>query len=343
MSTYSLTLDGTGTTVPGRAGQSLLDAFLAQGVAMPYNCRSGECGECVARLVSGQVHELPGADPATYTDAMRADGQILTCLCYPRSDLVLRVPLRDHAAPRIRDFDAVIERVEWHGARTAQVVLRCPETIAFSAGQYFEWWAPGATTPRSYSASNPPGSERLEFLVRIYPGGQISERLKRRELASGDILTLRGPFGTYEFAMADSLPAIFVAGGTGIAPAKSIVSAALAAHCARPLHVFHGARDRSELQCSQDLAALARQHPRLQFVPVLSDEPLASDWTGARGTVVDALAAGLGDAFGAQAYLCGPPAMIDQAIDVLERRGVVRSDIYCDKFVPALNAGAPQP
>lgn len=338
---YSLTLDGSGTTVQGRAGQSVLDAFLASGVAMPYNCRSGECGECVARLVSGQVHELPGADPATYTDAMRAEGRILTCMCYPRSDIAISVPLRDHAPPRIRDFDAVIERVAWHGERTAQVVVRCPQAIEFCAGQYFEWWAPGAQTPRSYSASSAPGSDRLEFLVRIYPGGQISERLTRRELAAGDVLTLHGPFGTYEFTMADSLPAIFVAGGTGIAPAKSIVAAALAANCARPLHVFHGARDSSELQCSRDLEVLAKQHPQLRFVPVLSDEPVESDWTGARGTVVDALAAGLGDAFGAEAYLCGPPAMIDKAVCVLERRGVMRSDIYCDKFVPALEAAAP--
>ncbi len=333
---YSLTLAGTDTTVQGRAEQSVLDACLGSGIAMPYNCRSGECGECVARLVNGQVHELPGADPATYTDAMRADGQILTCMCYPRSDLAISVPLRDHAAPRIREFDAVIEHVTWHGARTAHVAMRCPEAIEFSAGQYFEWWVPGATTPRSYSASNAPGSDALEFLVRIYPGGQVSARLTRRELAAGDILTLRGPFGTYEFAADHGLPAIFVAGGTGIAPVKAIVAAALAADSARPLHVFYGARDSAEVACADEFAILARRHKQLRFVPVLSDEPADTGWTGARGTVVDALTAGIVDAFGAEAYLCGPPAMIDKAIAVLEQRGVMRSDIYCDKFVPAL-------
>lgn len=334
---YSLLLDGSDQPVRGQADQSVLDACLTQGLAMPYNCRSGECGECVARLVSGQVHELPGADPATYTDAMRRDGLILTCLSFPRSDLQLAVPLRDHASPQIREFDAVFERIAWFGERTAHVVVRTPEAIDFRGGQYFEWFAPGGGTARSYSAANAPGSDRLEFLVRIYPGGKVSAMLKRNELAPGDVVTLRGPFGTYEFSPTDSLDAVFVAGGTGIAPVISIVEAALAASSTRQMSVFYGARDQAELRCTEAFAARVQRHANVRFVPVLSEEPADSGWTGARGTVVDALAT-LGDQFGAVAYLCGPPVMVDKATALLERRGVMHSDIHCDKFVPAHEA-----
>src|SRR3546814_6684194 len=58
--------------------------------SLEYNCRSGECGECIATLVSGTVKELPGADPAIFNDGHRAEGKILACMCYPQSDLVLR-------------------------------------------------------------------------------------------------------------------------------------------------------------------------------------------------------------------------------------------------------------
>jgi NAD(P)H-flavin reductase/ferredoxin len=340
---HAIVLEGVDDAVPGRPEQSVLDACLAQGLAMPYNCRSGECGECVARLLEGRVHELPGADPATYTEAMRQDGLILACLCFPRSDLRIAVPLRDHASPQIHQFDAVIERVQWHGGRTAQVTVRCPQPVDFRGGQYFEWFPPGGGAPRSYSAANAPGSERLQFLVRLYPGGKVSAMLQRHELAAGDVVTLRGPFGTYEFANDDPMAAVFVAGGTGLAPVLSIVEAALAAGSRRPLRVFYGARDAAEVRCGDALTALAARHPgQLHYVPVLSDEPADSAWTGARGTVVEALEApgALGDLFGASAYLCGPPAMVDKASALLEARGVMRSDISCDKFVPAHEAAA---
>jgi NAD(P)H-flavin reductase/ferredoxin len=333
---YTLTFQGTDRRVPLRREQSLLDACLTEGVSLPYNCRSGECGECIARLVCGETHELPGADPAVYDDQMRASGLVLTCMCYPRSDVTLEVAMRSGDVPQIREFDAVVERVTWYGERTAHVSVRCPAPVPFRGGQYFEWNAPGTGRARSYSAANVPGGTTIEFLVRIYPGGRISAMLKRHELAAGDVLSLRGPFGTYAFGADDPGTAIFVAGGTGLAPVLSIVESALAASPSpRPMAVFFGARDRAELQSARRLEEAAARHPALQFVPVLSEEPADSPWTGRRGMVVEALRETLGDQFGAQAYLCGPPAMVDSAIPVLERCGLARSDIYCDKFVPA--------
>ncbi|HEY9223437.1 MAG TPA: 2Fe-2S iron-sulfur cluster binding domain-containing protein [Variovorax sp.] len=338
---YTLNLESSTLSVPLAPEQSLLDACLTHGVALPYNCRSGECGQCVARLVCGSTHELPGADPATYTDAMRASGLVLTCMSYPRSDILLDVPAIQSDQPQIREFDAVIDSVRWFGARTARVIVRSADPVPFRGGQYFEWHAPGAGRARSYSAANVPGGNLIEFLVRIYPGGRISKLLQRHELAAGDVLSLRGPFGTYAFAPEEPGTAIFIAGGTGLAPVASIVQSALVGGApGRPLAVFFGARDQAELESARSLQEAACRVPSLQFVPVLSDEPDGSAWTGRRGMVVDALRETLGDQFGAQAYLCGPPAMVDAAIPILERCGLARSDIYCDRFVPAVSEEA---
>ncbi|WP_151447092.1 2Fe-2S iron-sulfur cluster-binding protein [Lacisediminimonas profundi] len=334
---FSLVVEGTDKAVQAGADESLLDACLSRSVPLPYNCRSGECGECLARLVSGEVHELPGADPAVYSDAMRSEGMILTCMCFARSDVVISVPLRDGGDPRITEFDAVIENVTWFDERTAKVLMRCPAPVEFRSGQYFEWLVPGTSGPRAYSAANACGSSHLEFLVRVHPGGEISSRLKRHELASGDVVSLRGPYGAYAFNPRDDGNALFVAGGTGLAPVKSIVEAALQARSTRPMVVFYGARNRSELQCAQALSQWAAEHRQLRFVPVLSEEPADSAWTGRRGTVIDAMKEELGESFGAQAYLCGPPVVIELATALLERQGVFRADIYCDKFVPAMS------
>src|SRR3546814_14203254 len=93
MSRYQIKVSETDISTIAAEGVSVLDACLEGGVALEYNCRSGECGECIATLVSGTVKELPGADPAIFNAGHRAEGKILACMCYPQSDLVLSTRL----------------------------------------------------------------------------------------------------------------------------------------------------------------------------------------------------------------------------------------------------------
>lgn len=337
---YSLTLEGAPGSLGLPANRTILDGCLDQGVPVPYNCRSGECGECAAQLVSGRIQELPGADPAIYTPAMREAGMILTCMCFPASDLHIRVPLRGGDAPPIRTFDSIVVDVAWFGDRSARVTLRVDEPVAYQAGQYFEWHLPGLAAPRSYSAANAPGTRTLEFLVRLHEHGGVSQLLQRGELAAGDVLTLKGPFGSYEADPQDDRPLILVAGGTGLAPVKCIAEDLVARGSRRPVKIFFGARDRDELGYTRTLQDLAQATSTVEFTAVLSHEPATSPWAGPRGLVIDALEAMPGDAFGAQAYLCGPPAMFNAAIALLERLGVAHEDIHCDKFAPAGSRGA---
>src|SRR3990172_2650856 len=84
-----------------RSNQNLLDSCILARIPVAYNCRSGECGECIAKLCTGEVEELPGADPAVFSDTDRAEGKILLCMCFPRSAVLLDVRLRSDA-PAIR-------------------------------------------------------------------------------------------------------------------------------------------------------------------------------------------------------------------------------------------------
>ncbi len=334
---YCLRFQGRDTVVPLEPGRTLLDACLSGRVPLAYNCRSGECGECAVRMVQGQVHEMPGADPAIFTQAMRDAGQVLTCMTFPRSDIVLDVPQGMAQQPQIHDFDAVVQRVTWFGDRTVQVTVRRPEAVQFVGGQYFEWHVPGIDRPRLYSAANAPDGPTIEFLVRIHPGGGVSDKLRRGEIDAGDVLPLRGPFGSYAFEAAAPGPAVFVAGGTGLAPVRAIVLDALAQRAGdRRITVFFGARDQAELAAARELEQAVQRHRNLSYVPVLSHEPADSGWSGLRGLVTDVLERSLGDQFGAQAYLCGPAPMVEAALPLLQACGLDRSDIHCDKFVPAV-------
>lgn len=77
-------------TVNAPAGISLLRTMEQNGIAAPAHCRSGECGWCHSRLVSGQVYTPRSIDGRREADLLY--GYIHPCCAFPLSDLVLEVP-----------------------------------------------------------------------------------------------------------------------------------------------------------------------------------------------------------------------------------------------------------
>lgn len=69
------------------AGESILTAALAAGVALPYSCRAGRCATCKARLVSGDIEYPDGRLPPGIVASEAAKGEVLLCQARPRSDL----------------------------------------------------------------------------------------------------------------------------------------------------------------------------------------------------------------------------------------------------------------
>lgn len=316
-----------------RSDQTLLDGCIQAGIPAPYNCRSGECGECVAKLLSGEVYEMPGADPAIFNDVDRAAGKVLLCMCFPRSPVALDVPLHaDQPAIKPSIVNTMVERMARVTPTTFSVRVETPGVVEYRAGQCFEWIVPGIKPNRIYSAANRPGESAIEFHVRIYPGGKIGDYLAN-SVSPGQSLQLLGPFGQFGLSASNWRPAVCIAGGTGLAPIHAILEEAFAQGDHRDIHFFYGARCQEELYCLDTLQRWAREIPTFTFTPVLSDEPADSDWTGARGLVSDIVAERLQDAFGLEAYVCGPAAMIDAAVAVLESAGLSENDIHADRFV----------
>ena len=73
--------------------------------------------------------------------------------------------------------------------------------------------------------------------------------------------------------------------------------------------------------------------PDFRFVPALSEAWADQNgWTGETGLITDVVDRLEGDVSEVEAYLCGPPPMVDAAIALLERKGVPESHIHFDKF-----------
>jgi len=335
---YAITVAGIDAPLLCRGDQTILDAALTSDLPLPYQCRSGECGNCIATMTVGSVHEMPGADPAVFDDRDRQLGRILTCNSLPESNLTIEIPLRDGTgvAP-VETINAMVESVEWVTPSIAAVDLSTPWPVRYAAGQYFEWVLPGISPNRNFSAANAWGTDRLRFHVRDYAGGQVSTYV-RNTLYPGEIVQIVGPYGRFgwppENTASAATPAILVAGGTGLAPIRAMLDEHFSSGSIRPVRLFYGARSGDELYCLQDMADWADANANFAFIPVLED-PAGSPVMAQAGRVTDALALMLGTCTNSEAFLCGPPAMIDAAIEILVEAGVAQADIHFDKFVPA--------
>jgi propane monooxygenase reductase subunit len=179
--------------------------------------------------------------------------------------------------------------------------------------------------------ANAPGEpDRLEFMIKLYEGGRFSGLLANGSgIAVGDELTCRGPFGM--FTLRDSSPRrlVFIAGGAGMAPILSLLRSMAEKGTERPAIFYYGARTEDDLFALDEIERLCGELPNLTFVPALSEE---EGWDGESGLITDVVDRLEDDLADVDAYLCGPPPMVDAAIALLERRGTPESHIYFDRF-----------
>jgi CDP-4-dehydro-6-deoxyglucose reductase/ferredoxin-NAD(P)+ reductase (naphthalene dioxygenase ferredoxin-specific) len=204
----------------------------------------------------------------------------------------------------------------------------------FAAGQYARLTF-GERRPRDYSMASCPDDPLLEFHVRYASAGGASAYVAR-ELRIGDGVWVEGPFGEAWLRRDHRGPILAIAGGSGLAPIKSIVETAVRAGLRQPMHVYFGARDEDDIYLEQHFRELAALHPGLRFVPVLS-EP-AGQTERRVSTVVAAVAADIRSFAGMKAYLAGPPAMVEAGVLLLRAAGLPAADIHADPFYPMADA-----
>jgi CDP-4-dehydro-6-deoxyglucose reductase/ferredoxin-NAD(P)+ reductase (naphthalene dioxygenase ferredoxin-specific) len=198
----------------------------------------------------------------------------------------------------------------------------------FSAGQYASVTFPGLPA-RDYSMANRPDEPGLEFHIRRLAGGAVTPFVAKR-LKVGDKIKVFGPHGTSYLRERHTGPILALAGGSGLAPIKSVVETALASSATQPIHLYFGVRDERDLYLEDHFKKLAARHKNLAFVPVLSEPSKATKRR--TGFLADAVRQDFETLDGAKAYLAGPPIMVETAVAALEALGLRRQDCHADAF-----------
>jgi len=338
MAEYNITLMPFSRRFVCRDNETILAAALRQGINLRYGCRQGGCGTCKALAVAG---DLDQSDASTFAlmDFERDQGYALLCSAYPLSDVTLELAdydlsELDEAVGQIREYQAVVRDVAFvtHDIVDVQLALVEPASMNFTAGQYVEGLVPQTNEWRAYSMANPPSqSGVLEFLVKLIPDGLASSYVGNK-LKLGEHVTISGPYGRFHLRK-EPRPALFVAGGAGLAPILSILREMAETRDPRPSIFFYGARRRRDLFFLDELYGFENRLPDFRFVPALSETAPDDEWEGETGLITDVVARKVPDASGWQSYLCGSGPMIDAALPVLERSGIGLRNCFYDKFL----------
>ncbi|HCW17184.1 2Fe-2S iron-sulfur cluster-binding protein [Achromobacter sp.] len=317
------------TTLAAHDGQSILETALQNGIAYPHGCRSGRCGSCKSRLIEGQVEMLPHSRFAL-TDEDKAGGLILACRAVPKTDVAVAwVMAEGDADPApAQTLQGVVVSIDDLTHDIKRFRIR-PDggALAFSAGQYADIGF-GELPSRSYSMANRPGDPELEFHIRRVPGGAVSD-YAHTVVKVGDRVALEAPRGASHLREHHGGPMLCIAGGSGLAPIKSIVDTALAHGARQAIHIYFGARTERDLYLVDYFEALARQHANLVFTPVLSQARTPSR---RQGVVTQAVAEDLRNLANWKAYIAGPPPMVDAAMEIVFAQGMKPEDVHADVF-----------
>ncbi len=331
------TLQPLNKTIEVPSDQTLLQAALNQDITFPHHCTVGTCGNCKCKLLNGNVRAVLDFS-YTLSEAEINDGFILACQSMLKDDVEIEIDVSD-AVPNfpIETFHGVVKETKMLTHDIMEVSVELDRPISFSAGQFADIGLEGFERHRSYSFASTPvaeGTTELKFHVRHVSGGSYTDWLFSED-RTNERFELHGPTGNFWLRPADA-PILCIAGGSGMAPIKSILEDALTKGINRPVTYLFGAREQRDLYCLDEMQALKEQWlNRFNFIPVLSEEAEDSSWKGMRGLVTDFInddATGISLAE-CHAYLCGPPGMIDAALIKLEKNNVNIEQIHYDKFL----------
>jgi Na+-transporting NADH:ubiquinone oxidoreductase subunit NqrF len=332
--TFEVTLEPSGKVITVREGQTILDAAIRNGIQVDYGCRHGSCSACKCQIIEGDYEIMDRVSEYSLLSFERDEGFTLMCSTIPESDLVIEVEEEESDLPfySVHDFEAeVVEnKLCTQDIHMIKLKLQEPLEIPYASGQFFEFDIQGLEDTRAYSLANKYQEDQiLEFHIKRVQNGKGSNYMC--DLKPGDTVTGSGPYGKMHLRNRDR-DLIFVAGGSGMAPIKSLIEELLSDSFDREVWFFYGARAKRDLYLVDEWLELEKQHPNFHFIPALSQPEPDDEWEGETGFIADILSRKLNEMVGMDAYLCGPPIMIETACDALYKGGVKGTDISYDEF-----------
>lgn len=356
------------------AGGKLLQTLAANNIFLSSACGGGgTCAQCKCKITDGGGEMLP-TEASHFTKGEAREGWRLSCQAPVKQDMVVEVPeevfgvkkwettvvSNPNMATFIKELTLALPEGESVNFRAGGYVqLECPPyEINFSdfdiEDQYRGDWehfgffnlkaVNKENTIRAYSMANYPQEKGVvKFNIRIATPPPRTEGINPGIMSSyvfnlkpGDKVTVYGPFGEF-FAKDTDAEMVFVGGGAGMAPMRSLIFDQLKRlHSKRKMSFWYGARSLRELFYQEDYDMLAAENDNFVWHVAMSDPQPEDNWEGKTGFIHNVLFEEYLKDHPApedcEFYMCGPPIMNQSVIKMLEDLGVEPENIMLDDF-----------
>jgi len=318
-----------------KGGNTLLNTLSDEQIYLASACGGrGSCGACKCKVNEGGGPLLPTEKPLLSLSEQKENIR-LACQVKIKTNISISIP---EAIFNIHKYKAIVSGIidYTYDIKGVTFKLTEPAEIDFQAGQYVQLEVPPYAkikqkTIRAYSISSKPEDKNtVQLIIRLVSEG-ICTTWVHRFLKVGDEVTFTGPFG--DFYIRDTqADMIFIAGGSGKAPIKSMLEHLQVVGTRRKMTYFFGARSEQDLYLTEQFQAYEQVYEDYKYYPVLSRCEEGSKWCGRTGYIIPYIKEVIRDAQNTEAYMCGSPGMLDACQKELLALGVPRDKIYFDSF-----------
>ncbi len=184
---------------------------------------------------------------------------------------------------------------------------------------------------RSFTLASAPYEDELVIVTRMRDS---AFKLSLKTIALGTELSFDGPWGELTLDDDARIPAVFLTGGIGITPFRSIVLQAAHDRLAHPIFLFYSNRRPKDAAFLEEMTVAQRANPKFTFVPTMTEmEKSAAKWSGETGYIDKAmLLKSIKDLSVPIYYLTGPPKLVSAMQTMLSEAGVKGDRIRAEEF-----------
>ena len=212
-----------------------------------------------------------------------------------------------------------------------------PEGFTFKAGQFGDWKlidpaeTDDAGSIRAFTFASAPFEPTLLIATRMRDSA-----FKRvlRAMQPGAEIQLDGPAGSFTLHNRENIPAVFLSGGIGVTPVRSIVRQAAFDELPHRIFVFDANNRPEDAAFLDDLARAEREHPNITLVATMAEmEKSRHSWDGPTGYITrELLDKTIDDLSRPIYYVVGPLAMVQAMREILASAGVDDDNIRTEEF-----------
>lgn len=325
-----ITINGD-RTLNVTGGNILLNYLNQNKIFTPSACGGkATCGFCKVKVLSGAGSILP-TEEVYITRQEQQEGIRLACQVKVKRGIEIYIP---EYLLKAEEYGAEVVSISdvTHDIKYIRLKILNNKRMGFLPGQYIQLKIPGTDEYRAYSIANQPSLKNcIELVIRLVPGGLCSTYV-HRVMENGDRVVFTGPFGDFYLKDDSKKEIVAIGGGCGMAPIRSILKHLAEQDMLRKFTYFFGARSTRDLFFTKELRNLEEKFPRFKYIPALSELKPEDKWKGEVGLITQVAEKYISETGEKEAYLCGPPPMIDAAMKILPKKGIKDENIFFDKF-----------